>query len=321
MDYSIPDSNKNQYPLVGVSACLLGHRVRYDAKRLEKTDFLSKFDEFAVWYPVCPEVEMGLPVPREPIQILANNLQLISIQKKANLTQRMKDFIKRKQQLPIFSVLDGYITKNRSPSCGLNDTPLHDDTGNPVLTSSGLFTSALIKKFPSLPIINIESLSEKECQAHFLTQLYAHLRWRFLFYNHASINKLMYFHAYHKYLLLSHNEALYRKLGQLVAISKNNNFNEILSRYGLLFMEALTHKPSISSLINVFQHILGFFKHDLNSDIKSLIHRKINNFDGSEKEKQEILNDLFNLSNSQDIKWLKNQLIFSPYPIRILEQI
>ena len=59
-------------PRLGISSCLLGNNVRYDSGH-KKDDFLVEtLGDFVEWVPVCPEVEVGMGIPREPIRLVGD---------------------------------------------------------------------------------------------------------------------------------------------------------------------------------------------------------------------------------------------------------
>jgi uncharacterized protein YbbK (DUF523 family) len=158
-------------PRVGVSACLLGESVRYDGrdKRSELVLELARTFELV---PICPEVEIGLGVPREPIQLERREgvTKLLGVTSRRDHTGAMTSFTARK--LPELSGLSGYVLKSKSPSCGLTDTPLigTDEKG------SGLFTAALRAAFPLLPVEDERSLEDPEVRARFVARVLAHRR-------------------------------------------------------------------------------------------------------------------------------------------------
>lgn len=141
---------------VGVSACLLGQAVRYDGghRRSETvTQFLGRWFE---WVPVCPEVELGLGVPRETIQLVAGpeGLLLTGTASSRDLTAAMKDYTRRRVRELEDLDLSGYVFKARSPSCGLDEVPVRNPLGLEVAShGTGLFAGGLIAAFPDLPVV------------------------------------------------------------------------------------------------------------------------------------------------------------------------
>jgi len=152
--------NSNR-PKVGVSSCLLGHLVRYDGReKLHPAINLlsSQFELIAL----CPEVGVGLSVPRPPVQLVKLNRGLSALgveNREIDVTDLLKGYLQ--SQLHIISSLSGMILKTRSPSCGINTTPLFDLNGEESGYGSGLFAAGIQQQFPSLPLADEEMLEEQ----------------------------------------------------------------------------------------------------------------------------------------------------------------
>lgn len=143
---------------LGVSACLMGQKVRYDGK--DKHIDLDKHFDPCIYQliPICPEVEMGLPIPRSPIQIINNgSIKLVQVDNNdIDYTQQMQTwFLDNTEKLSQFS---GFILKSKSPSCGNGTTPVHDKSKATSL-SDGLFVRLLKKQFPNVIIIDEKQLN------------------------------------------------------------------------------------------------------------------------------------------------------------------
>jgi uncharacterized protein YbbK (DUF523 family) len=106
---------------LGVSSCLLGAEVRYDGGHKRDPYLTDVLGDWFDWVPFCPELEIGLGVPRPPIQLVKNRagLRLVEPVSGKVLTERMERFAERRlRELKELDV-DGFILKSRSPSCGL----------------------------------------------------------------------------------------------------------------------------------------------------------------------------------------------------------
>lgn len=154
-------------PRVGVSSCLLGEHVRHDGGHKLQAPLVEAFRDQVEWVPICPEVEIGLGVPRETIQIEAapaGEVRLISIQTRRDLTATMREWAGRRLDALAQAGLDGYVFKARSPSCGLDSSPV---LGRPE-TRDGLFAEAVRQRFPHLPVCDEEGVSDPESWAEFI---------------------------------------------------------------------------------------------------------------------------------------------------------
>ena len=152
-------------PRVGVSACLLGEEVRYDGGHKRSSALTGIVG--VEWVAVCPEVEVGMGVPREPVALIAG--RMVSSKSGTDHTDAMNRFAA--ERIAALGALDGYVLKSRSPSCGLVDVP-----GGP--DGSGLFAAVLRRLRPDLPIVEESALDEDRQRRAFLDAVAAHFRSR-----------------------------------------------------------------------------------------------------------------------------------------------
>ncbi len=159
-------------PVIVVSQCLGLDNCRYNGVPIE-APFIEELAAFVKIVPVCPEIGIGLPVPRYPIRIVqSEGLRLIQPDTGRDLTQSMEDFcrifIKQQKQI------DGFIYKSRSPSCGVGDTKLFSSATakESIDIGSGFFARALLEKYPDLPIASERSMLEAEARQRFLQQVF-----------------------------------------------------------------------------------------------------------------------------------------------------
>ena len=151
-------------PKVGISRCLLGDAVRYDGTDKRADDLLADLGERVEWVSVCPEVEVGMGTPREPIQLVAEaqRVRLVGVNSGRDWTEPMQTWsLQRIKELRALG-LSGYVFKARSPSCGIGQTP-------------GLFAHAVLRALPELPIADEDELSDPAARMTFLARI---LRYR-----------------------------------------------------------------------------------------------------------------------------------------------
>lgn len=156
-------------PRVGVSACLLGEQVRYDGRHKRSSAVVDLVGPEVDWVAVCPEVEVGMPVPREPVVLTGEQPRMIGAITRTDHTDAMLRFAEAR--IAALGPLDGYVLKSRSPSCGLEAVP-----GSP--TGSGLFAAALRRLRPDLPLVEETALEEETGRRAFLAAVHAHRRAR-----------------------------------------------------------------------------------------------------------------------------------------------
>ena len=141
----------------------MGEEVSYDGAHRRQDQLLKYFADRVEWVPVCPEVEVGMGVPRETIELVAtpDGLQLVGTESARNHTQEMR--VWAAQRLEELEGISGYVLKARSPSCGLRDVPVRN-LDEPV---SGVFTSSLLERFPDMPVVEDEEIADAQSLAAF----------------------------------------------------------------------------------------------------------------------------------------------------------
>jgi uncharacterized protein YbbK (DUF523 family) len=163
-------------PRVGISRCLLGEDVRYDGTN-KLTAAVAEFTPLVEWVPVCPEVEVGMGVPREPIQLVrhaagirsgAESVRLKGVQSDEDWTDRMDRWAGGRVADLAAIGISGFVLKARSPSCGPAGVLVHGDRGAPTSTGRGLFAEALAAAMPGLPMIDEEALRDPQTRERFL---------------------------------------------------------------------------------------------------------------------------------------------------------
>jgi uncharacterized protein YbgA (DUF1722 family)/uncharacterized protein YbbK (DUF523 family) len=255
---------------VGVSACLLGNEVRFDGGHKRSrfiTDELACYFDFVSY---CPEVAIGLGIPRQPIRLTGDpdNPQATGVRDpELNVTQPLREY-GRKVATEI-SGLRGFIFKKDSPSCGMERVRLYDNQGIPERTATGLFAKEIMKAHPLLPVEEEGRLNDADLRDSFVTRVYVFARWMELQGGQPDKASLIRFHTRHKYLVLAHSTARYRKLGQLLADLDRQPLEAIRSRYIHGLMQALSRPATRKQHTNVLQHLLGYLKDSLDS-----AHRK-----------------------------------------------
>jgi len=168
----------NPRPLVGISRCLLGDEVRYDGTHKRADDVLALFGDEVEWVPVCPEVEVGMGTPREPIELMAHpdgvrsgneRVLLVGVTSGEDWTERMRTWARDCVDALRPLNLSGFILKARSPSCGPHGVAVHS-TPN---TGRGLFAQALVEAMPDLPVEDEERLRDPSVRDGFLKRVQA----------------------------------------------------------------------------------------------------------------------------------------------------
>ena len=157
-------------PKVGISACLLGEPVRFDGAH-KRDEFLTESLGLLVeWVPICPEVECGLPVPREAMRLVGDPdfPRLVTVSTRIDHTRRLLGWtIERLDELADKD-LSGFVLKCRSPSCGVRDAPVYDLRGELLARGAGLFARSLMDRFVDLPVVDEEGISREAARKDFI---------------------------------------------------------------------------------------------------------------------------------------------------------
>lgn len=163
---------------VGVSACLLGEPVRYDGGHKRSVVLVELLGPRFTWVPVCPEIEIGLGAPREPVRLAGDPRapRLRSVQSARDLTSEMTAYAQRRAQELAALHIAGYVLKSASPSCGLRDVPVWGDGGanRASRPGRGLFAAALTAAWPGLPVAEEGDLAEPAAREDFVARVLAH---------------------------------------------------------------------------------------------------------------------------------------------------
>ena len=255
---------------IGISSCLLGNKVRYDGgHKLDRyiRDTLGQYFQFV---PVCPEVECGLPVPRESMRLVGDmdSPRLMTTRTGVDHTRRMLTWAANRVQELEKEDLCGFIFKKDSPSSGMLRVKIYNTKGMAERKGSGLFAKAFMAHFPRLPVEDEGRLHDPRLRENFIERIFALRRWRSLLAGPWKTGRLVMFHSNEKLLILAHSPQHYRQMGKLVADGGQMAPGALYDAYERLFMAALMLKTTPSKNVNVLQHILGYFKHQLSADEK-----------------------------------------------------
>ncbi|HOJ43176.1 MAG TPA: DUF523 and DUF1722 domain-containing protein [Syntrophorhabdaceae bacterium] len=302
---------------IGISSCLLGNKVRFDGSHKHNrylTDTLGKYFEYI---PVCPEVEYGLPVPREPMRLTGTpeNPRLVTIKTGIDHTEGMLKWSEKRLHELKKEHLCGFIFKSKSPSSGMQGVKVYPQKGVPPKKGVGLFAATFMKHFPALPVEDDDRLCDPVIRENFIERVYK--RWMDSIKNKNNNKALIDFHVDHKYLMMAHSPKHLKTLGMIIANIKDYE-KEAPERYILTMMEGLRSTATRKKHANCLYHIMGYFKKDL-----------------SKTEKEELSNiiedyirgliplivpiTLFNhYAKKYDKQYLKRQMYLNPHPFELM---
>jgi uncharacterized protein YbgA (DUF1722 family)/uncharacterized protein YbbK (DUF523 family) len=281
---------------------------------------VEKLKNYVDFAPVCPEVEIGLGIPREPIHLEKDHEQIELVQPATgyNYTEKMLEF--SDSFLKSLEGVDGFILKNKSPSCGVKAVKVYPKGGmsRPWTDGIGLFAAAVFRCYPLTPVEDEGRLRNYHLRENFFTRIYTLADFRENVEN-GDFSDILGFHRKNKLLFSSYSQIHSKKLGRLVSNSKKMPFPELVEKYGTVMKEMLKNDPRPTANINVLMHALGHFSRDLTSPEKLFF------LDSLEKYRQGRVPLLVNqnLLKSWIIRfnneYLMDQTFFEPYPEELME--
>lgn len=298
-------------PKIIISRCFL-EPVRYNGE-IVKDFFIEKLKNYVDFVDVCPEVDIGLGVPRPKVIIIKkdNFKRLIQPETQKDLTEKMEEYIENK--LNSLKDFDGFILKAKSPSCGVGSAKLHNEDGKRVIGRGyGFFAEIIRKKFPYLPLEDEGRLRNPEIKKHFLVRVFAFAHLRDLVKN-PSAKRLVEFQTQYKYLLMSYSQKHLRQLGQIVAEGKRD-LKEKIKNYQEIFYQAFFRRPSRGREINTLRHLISHLSSQLNKNERKHLEDLINKYEKGWLELRVILELIRNFTYRFDIEYLLLQKYLNPYP-------
>jgi uncharacterized protein YbbK (DUF523 family)/uncharacterized protein YbgA (DUF1722 family) len=306
---------------IGISACLLGQEVRYDGGHQKDAYLTGVLGRHVDWVPVCPEIEVGLGVPREPIRLVGDAAapRLLGLHSGRDHTDRMNAFARRRVQELAGRGLGGYVLKRGSPSCGMARVKLYrDESAAPDRAGVGLFARALREMLPLLPVEEEDRLASASRRDGFISRVFAYRRLAALREMPPRPADIVAFHTAHKYLLLAHRPAAYARLGRLVARPGPEPGPGWLERYGGGFMRALQVPTTLRKHVNVLEHIAGFFKGRLAAGERRELQARIGDYAAGRAPLLVPITLINHHAARLDVAFLRDQLYLHPHPKELM---
>ena len=250
---------------VGISACLLGDEVRFDGGHKRSAFCSDELGRHVEFVKLCPEVGIGMPVPRPTIRLEQQPQGVRAVVPKTgeDVTEKLIAFAGRAQGH--LKQISGYVLCAKSPSCGMERVKLYNpENGHARKEGTGIFAAQLQQNYPALPLEEDGRLNDPMLRENFVMRVFVYAAWQGL---PQPVTKahLLNFHTSLKLLLLAHNQQVYRDLGRRVAQQQDMN-QEFLTNYIEQVMQALAEPATRANHTNVLQHIQGYFKAALNED-------------------------------------------------------
>ncbi|MBN3132319.1 DUF1722 domain-containing protein [Pectobacterium brasiliense] len=303
---------------VGISACLLGNPVRFDGGHKRLTFAAEQLAPYFRFEPVCPEMAIGLPVPRPALRLVRKGESDITLRASngspLDVTQQMAVFSADK--VSQLQHLCGYIVCAKSPSCGMERVKIYDEAQKDARKSGiGLFTQELMRQMPWLPVEEDGRLQDPGLRENFIERVYALHELNQLWQNGLSRGALIAFHSRYKLLLLAHSQPEYRELGPFVAgIDKWESLEDYIVEYRKRLMKLLSKPATRRNHTNVLMHVQGYFRGQLNSQQRQELAHLIDRYRQGLQPLLAPITLLKHYMAEYPDAYLAQQRYFEPYP-------
>jgi uncharacterized protein YbbK (DUF523 family)/uncharacterized protein YbgA (DUF1722 family) len=248
---------------VGISQCLLGERVRYDGGHKANVYVLDLLKPHFKLIPVCPEVEAGMGVPREPVELVSSegNLKMVGVGSGSDRTEAMSEFAVRRVEELTEAGLLGYIFKAGSPSCGLEvDAEGSDEK------VTGVFAEAVTRAIRGIPVIEESALADTAAREGWVERVFAFSRQMQFIGKPRSIGQLTMAHAQARLQLEAHQPDAYDELFQLLRQSAKKGWEELSSEYVVRFMNVLETPATEARHFEILKQVFDGIKPGLEAD-------------------------------------------------------
>jgi uncharacterized protein YbgA (DUF1722 family)/uncharacterized protein YbbK (DUF523 family) len=248
---------------IGVSSCIIGEEVRWNGGHARQRWLTDVLWDFVDYVPVCPEVDVGMGVPRPTVRLERHGpgIRMIDPKNEVDWTAAMNRLSRQKASEMETHDLCGFVLKKNSPTCGLERVKVvHEGGGGASKDGQGLFASALVHRFPHLPIEEEGRLNDPQIRENFVERVFAFRRVKDVFRSRWRVGDVVEFHTREKLLLRAHDEVRYRELGVLVANSKAIPRSAFKDDYMDRYMAALRRRATVAKHVNVLQHMVGFLR-------------------------------------------------------------
>ncbi|WP_371188626.1 YbgA family protein [Thalassotalea maritima] len=263
---------------IGISACLVGQNVRFDASSKTSKFCVKELGKHVQYRAFCPEVAVGMPVPRPTIRQIKKDDMIIVARPdgSGDVTEALAEYGKRVAK--VAEKFSGYIFCAKSPSCGMERVKVYSEDGKGSTSDGiGAFAKEVMRANPLLPCEENGRLNDALIRENFVARVFAYRDWQMLLKSGATKHKLMQFHARYKYTLMSHDLVAYKRLGRLLA-STELAIQDMADKYILGLMTAMKKIATRKKHANTLQHLQGYFSNELSAEEKQELVAHIDDY-------------------------------------------
>jgi uncharacterized protein YbgA (DUF1722 family)/uncharacterized protein YbbK (DUF523 family) len=310
-------------PLILLSSCIEHDDCRYDGT-MTKCDLVKKLGPYVDFITVCPEVSIGLSIPRQALRIVFSKdkgKSLVFSKTGENMTQKMMEFSNDFAEKISHKKIHGAILKSRSPSCGFKDVKMYKDFGKaPCIPkkTTGIFAETIKNKFNQIAIEDEGRLTNYNIREHFLTRIFTAADFEEV-KEKKNIKELIGFQSRNKYLLMSYSPGNLKKLGRITANNGNRKIEEMLDEYEQYLNKALSIVPSTMRNINMLLHLFGYFSKNISKDEKAFFLDNLESYRNKKVPFSVPLAIIHAWVIRFNNEYLMNQTIFEAFPKELIE--
>ncbi len=300
---------------VGISSCLLGNEVRHNGGHKHDSYITGTLGEYFELTPFCPEVGIGLGVPRPAIRLVADGdrVRVLGVKDPGlDVTEALQGYTQ--SQLSTIGQLSGFILKKGSPSCGMERVKVYNANGMPEKQGSGLFAAGILAALPELPVEEEGRLGDPGLRENFIQRVFVYHLWRHEIAPRLTVAALTGFHARMKLTLMSHDQDRARDLGRLAATARGDNLQQVAAEYFSRAMATLKKIATRGNHVNVLQHIQGYLKRELERDDKAELVDTIAAYGAGEVPLVVPITLLKHYFRKAPDSYIENSWYMAPYP-------
>lgn len=306
-------------PLIGISRCLLGDKVRYDGGHQLDRFLRDTLGQYVEYVPICPEIECGLGIPREAMRLVEvdGNVRLMTRKTNIDLTGKMEKWMTGRLKELGSRPLCGFIFKAKSPSSGLKGIKVYTDTGVRH-DGTGIFAGGFTRAFPHVPVEEDGRLHDAKLRENFIERIFVVQRWHALTAAGKTLGSLIKFHEQHKYLLMAHCPKTLKTLGAMLAAGKGKPVAGLHETYLMRFLTAMQKIATVKKNTNVLHHIMGYFKKELSGDEKAELLENIDRYHAGLVPLIVPVTLLNHYVRKYRPQYLRRQIYLNPHPMELM---
>jgi len=306
-------------PKLLVSRCLGFEECRWNGMSIPD-HFVESLKPFVEFITPCPEVMIGLGVPRDPIRIVEarGDRSLVQPETGLDVTERMRSFVA--EYLESLGEVDGFLLKSRSPSCGVRDVKVYPQAGKSAAITSkgqGFFGGAVLERFPHKAVEDEARLKDFKIRENFLTKLFSIADFRTV-RESGSMRELVGFHSRNKYMLMAYSQRQLSVLGRIVANPEKQKPGDVIAHYASELCKACERSPRYTANVNALMHAFGHVSKGLAKEERGYFLETVEKYRASRvplSVPQSILRSMVVRFGDE---YLMSQTFFEPYPEELI---